>query len=81
MSVNGAATAKSLSGAIVERIDLKDGKNSIDIQGKFAAEHYVRIIRSRNPFDKSDILYEGTIEASSHGAAHRITIEPTAAAR
>ena len=80
MTVNGAATAKSLSGVIVERIGLKEGKNSIDIHGKFAAEHYVRIIRSRNPFDTSDILYDGMIKASDHSAAHRITIERPAMA-
>ena len=74
MSVNGGASANSMSGSLVERIELRDGPNCIDISGQFGVDHYVRVIRSKNPLHRSDILYSGVIAAKRGEGVHRIDL-------
>lgn len=74
ISVNGGPAVQSIGGSLVERIVLKGEENIIDIAGRFGVDHYVRVIRSRIPLDRSDILHRGVIAAVKGDTGHRILV-------
>jgi hypothetical protein len=62
----------------VERVDPIAGENLVGIRGKFAVDHYVRIIRSGNPIDQSEILYSGEIRAAPGKTCQNISFRSDA---
>lgn len=75
MSLNSGPAIQSVGGVMVERLDVRNGPNSVVIGGRFAAEHFVRIVRTSNPLDRSDIVYSGHLPAGSAIELPPITFE------
>lgn len=78
MRLNSGKPLKSIGGSLVERIELADGDNCIHIGGRFSVDHYVRVIRSRNPINESDLLFSGVIAAGHEQRALDIRIKSPA---
>ena len=63
-SMDGARF-KSVCGLVVEPIPPRALPASLRVEGRFDKPHYVRVIRTRNPIRKSDILFEAEIPAGA----------------
>jgi hypothetical protein len=81
MTLNGDGATKSDGGVLVERIEPVPGKNAVEITGNFLTDHYVRIIRSRNPLSESEILYSGVIQAGAFRKVHDFNFDAPADVR
>lgn len=56
VDVNDRQVFRSDAGALVEKIDPVPGRNRIRLSGDLKVDHYLRIVRTANPVEKSDIL-------------------------
>lgn len=65
VEVNGRNTFQSEAGALVERIELVPGANRIRISGEMKVPHYLRIVRTANPVQDSEVFAVRTMEAGT----------------
>ena len=78
-ALNGCDVFASVGGVLVEQIRPAEGTNTIIFRGTFHTDHYVRVIRTRNPLQESEILFSGVIPAASKGeVVHRVAFDCTA---
>ena len=61
--LNGAELARSRCGILVEQVEPAAGTWALEFEGRFARDHYVRVIRTRQPFTHSELLHVGVIAA------------------
>ena len=61
--LNGQALASSRCGILVEQVDAAAGPRSLELEGRFVRDHYVRVIRTRQPFTRSELLHTGVVAA------------------
>lgn len=71
VEVNDARQLQSEAGALVEKIELAPGLNRIRLKGDMKVPHYLRVVRTANPVETSEILTTATIA----GGATQIEIE------
>lgn len=63
--LNGEALARSRCGILVEQVEPLAGPWSLELEGRFERDHYVRVIRTRQPFTQSDLLHVGVVAAGA----------------
>jgi hypothetical protein len=65
--LKGVDLATSRCGILVEQVEPTPGSWTLELKGRFRRDHYVRVIRTRQPFTKSELLHTGVVAA---GQAH-----------
>jgi hypothetical protein len=74
LALNGRHIVDSVGGVIVEPLEIDKAKQVIEITGRFDVDHFVRIIRTRNPLDQSEILHSVRIAPSGGVSSLRIPL-------
>jgi hypothetical protein len=66
-ALNGTELGSSLCGILVEQVEPTPGEHRLELTGRFARPHHVRVVRTRQPVARSEVLHVGVIAAGSAG--------------